>query len=115
MDPSTDPAKVKVLLKSGEGVRIAWKDGHQSEYAFDYLRENCPCATCSGGHGQPQKIVSDLPLYKEKTRATEAEPVGHYALRFTFSDGHNTGIYSFEHFRKICPCAECKAKRGTTT
>jgi DUF971 family protein len=37
----------------------------------------------------------------------EVEPVGSYAVRIHWSDGHNTGIYSWEHFREICPCAEC--------
>ena len=36
------------------------------------------------------------------------EPVGNYAIRINWSDGHNTGIYSYDHFRRICPCAECK-------
>ncbi len=36
------------------------------------------------------------------------EPVGHYAIRIEWSDGHNTGIYSFDHLRKICPCETCK-------
>jgi DUF971 family protein len=35
--------------------------------------------------------------------------VGNYAIRIMWSDGHSTGIYSFEHFRKICPCPECRA------
>ena len=107
IDPRTEPASVRVLLKTGEGVRIEWKDGHHSDYAFDYLRNHCPCATCSGGHGGQPKIISDLPLYKEKARAVGAEAVGNYALRFDFSDGHNTGIYSFNHLRAVCPCPDC--------
>jgi len=109
MDSTTEPASVKVLLKSGEGVHIEWKDGHRSEYKFDYLREQCPCATCR--ETEPA-APSALPLYKEKARATGAEAVGHYAIRFQFSDGHNTGIYSFELFREICPCAECAAGKA---
>jgi DUF971 family protein len=34
-------------------------------------------------------------------------PVGNYALQFEWSDGHNTGIYSFEYLRKLCPCSQC--------
>ncbi len=44
-------------------------------------------------------------------RATHAEPVGRYAIRFIFHDGHQTGIYSWEYLRDVCPCAECKAGR----
>ena len=35
------------------------------------------------------------------------EPVGNYALNFRWSDGHSTGIYTFEYLRKICPCSQC--------
>jgi DUF971 family protein len=37
------------------------------------------------------------------------EPVGNYALRINWSDGHNAGIYSYAHLRQICPCPECQA------
>jgi DUF971 family protein len=41
------------------------------------------------------------------------EEVGAYAIRIDWSDGHNTGIYSFDHLRSICPCAECQARNGS--
>jgi DUF971 family protein len=37
------------------------------------------------------------------------EQVGNYAIRINWSDGHNSGIYSYEHFRRICRCEECRA------
>jgi DUF971 family protein len=115
-DPRTEPASVRILLTSGEGVRIEWRDGHRSQYTFPYLRRRCPCATCRdlrarGESPTQSKVKSDLPMYEAPARAVQAEPVGNYALRFTFSDGHSTGIYSFEYFREICPCPECTANR----
>jgi DUF971 family protein len=113
-DPRTEPASVKVKLTTGEGVEIEWQDGHRSHYTFAYLREQCPCAACrerraKGQDVSPSKVVTPLPLYKEAARAVQAEAVGNYAVRFAFSDGHTTGIYSFDYFRRICPCAECRA------
>ena len=113
-DSRNEPVGVKVLLTSGEGVAIEWRDSHQSRYTFPYLREKCPCATCREHRAQGKdvhqsKVVSDLPLYRAPVRAVKAEPVGNYAVRFDFSDGHHTGIYSFDYFRRICPCAECIA------
>ncbi len=108
---STEPASVQVLLTSGEGVRIDWKDGHHSEYTFDYLRKKCPCATCREHKAQTTDKTL-LPMYQEQVRAVQAQPVGHYAVQFAFSDGHTTGIYSFEYFREICPCADCRADRN---
>lgn len=114
-NPRTEPSSVKVLLTTGEGVAIAWRDGHQSRYPFPYLREQCPCATCREKRAQEKaqqnKGKTLLPLYQEPARAVQAEAVGHYAVRFDFSDGHRTGIYSFEYFRAICPCEECRAER----
>lgn len=115
-DPRTEPTSVRILLTSGEGVRIEWRDGHRSHYAFPYLRRRCPCATCRDHRGRGEsptqsKVKSDLPMYEAPARAVQAEPVGNYAVRFTFSDGHATGIYSFEYFREICPCEECTAIR----
>jgi DUF971 family protein len=40
------------------------------------------------------------------------EEVGHYAIRIAWSDGHGSGIYSFDHLRKICPCPVCQAARS---
>ena len=37
-------------------------------------------------------------------------PIGRYALKFDWSDGHNTGIYTFEHLRGLCRCTECQAQ-----
>ncbi|MBI4466403.1 MAG: DUF971 domain-containing protein [Acidobacteria bacterium] len=115
-DPRTEPTSVKVLLTSGEGVAIEWRDGHRSRYSFPYLREECPCATCRERRARGQSVTQsrirgDLPVYQEPARAVQAEPVGHYAVRFDFSDGHTTGIYSFEYFREICPCEDCRAAR----
>ena len=52
-----------------------------------------------------------FPMYKPTLRMLSVEAVGGYAIRIDWSDGHNTGIYSFDHLRRICPCAECRAKR----
>jgi DUF971 family protein len=48
-------------------------------------------------------------MFQPALKILTAEPVGHYAVRIHWSDGHNSGIYSFDHFREICPCPECGA------
>jgi DUF971 family protein len=48
-------------------------------------------------------------MFTPAIKILNVEQVGHYAIKIDWSDGHNTGIYSFEHLRKICSCAECKA------
>jgi DUF971 family protein len=47
-------------------------------------------------------------MYQAKLKILGIEPVGNYAIRINWSDGHNTGIYSWDHFREICPCPVCR-------
>jgi DUF971 family protein len=46
-------------------------------------------------------------MFQPALKMLSAAPVGNYAIRIDWSDGHKTGIYSYEHFRRICPCDEC--------
>ena len=109
----TDPEHI--AISKSKGIRIDWKDGHHSEYGLQYLRDQCPCATCTGAHGTPParpEPPNPLQLYKPTLKMNDVEPVGNYAIRILWNDGHSTGIYSYDHLRQICPCAECAAARG---
>ncbi|HKV26489.1 MAG TPA: DUF971 domain-containing protein [Candidatus Acidoferrum sp.] len=122
IDQRKKPADVKVHVKSGAGMDIKWSDGHVSHYDFAYLREECPCATCNDERAKKEEFAAaataggtfpTLPMYKPKAKAQSATVVGNYALQISFSDGHSTGIYSYDHLRTICPCSECaKTFRG---
>ncbi len=46
-------------------------------------------------------------MFKPVLKMLHVEEVGSYAIRIDWSDGHGTGIYSFDHLRRICPCKEC--------
>ena len=115
LDPRKKPADVKVQVSTGAGVDIAWADGHRSHYDFAYLRDLCPCATCDDQRRKKAAApfqasgasAGVLPLYKPRPGARAAKSMGHYALQIEFTDGHSTGIYSYDHLRTICPCAEC--------
>jgi DUF971 family protein len=112
---STEPEHI--AISKSRGIKIDWKDDHHSEYPLGYLRDECPCATCTGAHGtEPQKSNYSAPsafqMYKPVLKMLAVEPVGQYAIRIEWSDGHNTGIYSFDHFRKICPCPACRELRA---
>jgi len=107
-------SNVRIHVSTGAGVDITWADGHQSHYDFAYLREECPCATCNDERGKKQAFAAVapsspavLPMFKPKPRAQSATVMGNYAVQIRFSDGHSTGIYSYDHLRSICPCAEC--------
>jgi DUF971 family protein len=113
MTVSTDPEHI--AISKSKGIQIDWKDRHASQYGLEYLRDKCPCAACTGAHGTPARrpeADNPLQLYKPKLKMLNVEPVGSYAIRIHWSDGHSTGIYSYEHLRKICPCAECVKVAG---
>jgi DUF971 family protein len=114
IDPRKKPAAVKVHVTTGAGVDITWSDGHASHYDFTYLRDECPCATCNDDREKKRQFTgagpasaTALPMFKPKPRAKSATTVGNYAIQISFTDGHSTGIYSYDHLRSICPCADC--------
>jgi DUF971 family protein len=104
MSPSTDPEHI--AISKSKGVTIDWKDGHHSAYDNQYLRDHCPCAGCTGAHGtppRPKQSENPLQLFTPRLKMDTVEPVGNYAIRIVWNDGHSTGIYSFAHLRKISP------------
>jgi DUF971 family protein len=106
----TDPEHI--AISKSRGIQIDWKDGHKSNYPLIYLRDHCPCAGCTGSHGTPPRPKtgdSPFPMFQPALKMNSVEPVGNYAIRIGWSDGHSSGIYSFAHFRHICNCPECKS------
>jgi len=106
-----------IAISKSKGIKIDWRDRHHSEYPLAYLRDECPCASCTGAHGtEPQKssyaapAKEAFPMFKPTLRMLNVEQVGAYAVRIDWSDGHNTGIYSFDYLRRICPCRECQSQ-----
>ncbi len=105
--PKNDPKHIDISLS--QGVTIAWSDGHESKYTLEYLRNNCPCAMCRNDK-KSSTPSSPFPMFKPTASLKGAEAVGRYAVQFHWTDGHNTGIYSFDHLREICPCPQCQSE-----
>ena len=113
------PARVRVKKTEGTGVEIDWKDGHRSQWSFSWLRNACPCATCHEERGSAGRLPGEskpkpqslLVLYEAPAVPLEVTPVGKYALKFKWSDGHESGIYSWEYLRRVCRCDECMTQQ----
>jgi DUF971 family protein len=92
----------KVIRRSDPTrVEIEWSDGRTTVYTPAQLRGLCPCAACvSETTGRrmndPASVPADL-------RQSDLAMVGNYAITMFFSDGHHTGIYTFEYLREHDP------------
>lgn len=83
----------------GTGMKIIWDDGRENDYSARDLRLNCHCAACR------HEVTGEILLKPESIPAhltiEKAEIIGQYALGFHFSDGHSTGIYTFDFLREM--------------
>lgn len=86
-------------------VTITWSDGRSCTYPFAGLRAICPCVECKGGHenmGTPPDIDLLHSAENPSLSLESIEPVGSYALQFNWSDGHDTGLYTWKYLREAC-------------
>lgn len=88
---------------SDQVLAIKWDDNSESVLFAEKVRGACPCATCKDADDEKPK-ASPFKILKANPNNvvyTSWEMVGRYAVRFTFSDGHNSGIYTFDLLKKI--------------
>lgn len=80
-------------------LRIRWKDGAEISYPVRRIRISCRCARCvEEGTGRPLLRAEDVPLDVHPVRI---HLVGRYGIQIAWSDGHDTGIYTFEMLRRL--------------
>jgi len=101
---------VNLDLRKDRGLTVEWEDGSTSYYSIAYLRKWSPSADARALREEMAKNpLTVLPGPKKGGSTTgpltalSAELVGNYAIRIRFSDGHDTGIYSWEYLREIDP------------
>ncbi len=106
--PMSAPKPKHLDLKKDEGLTIEWDDGRRSFYPVAHLRKLSPSADERERRAeQESNPLHVLPSHFAEQAgpiiASEAELIGNYAIRITFSDGHSTGIYSWAYLREIDP------------
>ncbi len=105
MSVETKPVPLKISRSGQWDVHVEWSDGHDAVYPARHLRLNCSCAACVNELTGERML--DAAAIVPDVHPLGIEPVGRYGIRIQWSDGHNTGIYTYENLRKICPCAKC--------
>jgi DUF971 family protein len=86
-----------VLNQTDQTVRIAFDDGAEFRLPAEYLRVHSPSSEVQGHSPDQRRTVGG----KRNVRITAIEPVGNYAVRLIFDDGHSTGIYSWTYLREL--------------
>ncbi|QDU11383.1 DUF971 domain-containing protein [Gimesia aquarii] len=95
----------ELKIVDDSALLIEWNDGLRRRYEFSQLRNACPCAACRHSKSEEPADPMKLPLLSpseiEPIKITQMVPTGNYAYRITFSDGHNTGLFTFELLREL--------------
>ena len=99
------------INRRDDGILIEWDaSGHQGFYPARSMRLACPCAGCvEEMSGRPLLDPAHVP---PDVHPMAIELVGTYGLRVRWSDGHGTGIYTFERLLQHCPCPHCTGRAG---
>jgi DUF971 family protein len=89
------PNPIEIHLdRAARVLAVAFDDGQRFEFSCEYLRVFSPSAEVRG-HGPGQEV---LQTGKKNVAINAIEPVGNYAVRLVFDDGHNSGLYSWDYF-----------------
>jgi len=85
------------LRRQSRLLEVSFDDGSHYQLAFEYLRVHSPSAEVQGhGHGAPILVVG-----KQSVGIRAIEPIGQYAVRLVFDDGHDTGLYTWKYLHEL--------------
>ena len=94
----SDPLATEIRLRRATRVlEVSFADGSRFELPFEYLRVHSPSAEVKG-HGAGEGV---LVVGKENVGITAVEPVGQYAVKLVFDDGHDTGLYTWSYLHEL--------------
>jgi len=95
----------KLTLAADGTLHIQWSDGVTRRYTVNELRDECPCATCREKRAAPPPPATSLmvlsPAEAQPLKLLGMKPMGNYAYAVQFSDGHDTGIFTFDLLREL--------------
>ena len=94
-----EPKNIQLI---GEELAIQWSDGVESYLPLEQLRRACPCAACGGEPDVLGNIARPDVSYSDKSFMLAGfQIVGGYAVQPRWTDGHDTGLYSFTYLRRL--------------
>ena len=93
------------LAKDRKTLTVLFDDGQSFALPAEYLRVKSPSAEVQGHSPDERKTVPG----KRNVAILKIEPVGNYAVRIVFDDGHDTGLFTYQKLRGMCECDEHRA------
>jgi DUF971 family protein len=94
----SDPVPTEIKLRTASRVlEVSFGDGSRFQLPFEYLRVHSPSAEVKG-HGPGQEV---LVLGKENVGIKAIDPVGQYAVKLVFDDGHDTGLFTWKYLHEL--------------
>jgi DUF971 family protein len=96
--PAIEPREIK--QEDDTTLSITWADDRRCRFRAVVLRRSCPCAQCVNEWTGERMLKPES--ISEELEIKDLSIVGRYALNFRWSDGHETGIYSFRYLRELC-------------
>lgn len=98
------PVPIAIRRLENRSIEVKWSDGVSGSITPRVLRDSCPCASCREKRVVPRNDTSLQILKPEETvplAIKEMKPVGQYAYKIEFSDGHDSGIYTLDFLREL--------------
>ncbi len=109
----TDAPVPERIHRGDREIVVTWDGSHVSRFPARELRLACPCATCRDEF--TSSVLLDPASVPQDIRALQVWLVGNYAIKIRWSDGHDTGIYTYEYLLQLCSCEACKRRAQTST
>ncbi len=98
-EPPAEPPE-SIDVRADGSFELVWPGGKRAALPAFRLRDACPCAGCIE-EGTGRKIL-DTATIPPDVRPTRVDPVGNYAVQIHWSDGHSSGIYTWQTLRELC-------------
>jgi DUF971 family protein len=95
---SEPPTNIRAL-QADQILELTWSDGHISRLPYHDVRSECPCASCRDEW--TGKRILDPASIPRDIKLEGMEGIGNYAVRFSWSDHHSSGIFTWEHLRRV--------------
>jgi DUF971 family protein len=100
---TTSPIPVEIGRANAHDVKISWNNGREVTYPARFLRMSCPCAACV--EEMTGRRMIDETSVAADVHPVSIHPVGRYAIQILWSDGHQTGIYTWERLYQLAEVA----------